>query len=229
MLKTIFVAGASRGLGFEICRLFHEKDWNIFGTATFQEGVDVLKRACPRAEGIICDIRNPKEIQKALDYAIEKFSKIDVLVNNVGIKGKGKIEEFSEDEIKNVTETNLLGTINATKKAAEIMKKQKQGRIINICSTFGIETSENFSIYCATKHGLRGFSRAAMKELAKENINVSIIYPGGMNTDFHDSPRPNFLNPKEVAEAVYFIATRPNDVLVSELVIVPKCEREYMI
>ncbi len=227
MVKTIFITGASRGLGFETGRLFASNEWNVAGTSTSQEGCD--KIASYGAEGYVCDVKDERQIQSALDSAVQKFSTLDVLVNNAAITGKGEINSFSPEKLKEIMEVDLIGQMLASQKAVEIMKKQGYGHLINICSTFGIETPGKFSLYCAAKHGLRAFSRSLMKELVQYNINVSIICPGGMQTDFHKGERPAFLKPAEVAKAVYFVATRPHETLISELVITPRTERKYMI
>jgi len=227
MSKTILVTGANRGLGLEVCKIFYRKNWDVAGTSRSEEGINFLQRGCSGSRGHICDITNPKDIEKLLADVTGDFSKLDVLVNNAAIPGKGEIEKIKEEKVRKVIETNLVGTINMSIQASEIMKRQGFGHIINVASTFGIETSEGFALYCASKHGLVGFTRSLMRELSP-GINVSIIYPGGMKTDFHDSPRPDFLDPKEVAKAIYFIATRPYNALVSELTITPKNERKYI-
>ncbi len=225
MSKVVFITGGSDGIGFELCKVFQKNGWQVFSTSTSQAGLDKIKKISPDCDGTVCDIRIKGHIDAAVDQAIKKFSKVDVLINNAGIKEKGYVEDFDIEKLREVLEVNFIGHFSLSKRIIPIMKKQGFGRIINVSSTLGIETPGGYSPYVASKHALTGFSKSLMREVLKDNILVSTIYPGGTNTSLHEAPREDYLPPIDVADAVFFIASRPNNVLISELVITPTSEK----
>lgn len=225
MSKVVFITGGSDGIGFELCKKFEKNGWKVFATSTSQNGLNKIKEISSSCDGAVCDIRIEAQIDAAVNEAVKKFLKIDVLVNNAGIKAKGRVEDFDIEKLKEVIEINFIGHFSLSKKIITIMKKQGFGRIINISSTLGIETPPEYSPYVASKHALAGFSKSLMREVLKDNILVSTVYPGGTNTSLHDTPREDYLLPQDVAEAIFFVASRPDNVLVSELIITPISEK----
>lgn len=225
MKKTIMITGASKGLGFATAKLFASKGWTVVGSSTSREGVEKIEKNCPGGRGFICDFGDLKAAEKQVADILKKYPKIDVLMNNTGIKAKGPIESLSIEEIENVLKINVAGHFVVTRLVVPLMKEAGSGRIITISSTVGKQYAGNFTLYSASKHANTGFSKSLMEELNDTSVSVSTVYPGGINTPFHESDRPQYLEAEDVAETVYFIATRPDSVLISELVVVPKSEK----
>ena len=225
MEKTILITGASSGLGFAAAQLFDEKGWNVIGTSTSKQGAEKIEGACSSARGYVCDFRTLEQLESSVLSILEQHPGIDVLMNNVGIKAKGPVEQLSIEQIENLLRINVAGHIVVTKHVVPLMKKRGRGKIINISSSVGKNFAGNFTLYSASKHANTGFSKSLMEELLDENIAVTTLYPGGIRTPFHEGDRPAYLDPADVAETIFFIATRTDAVLISELVIVPKSEK----
>lgn len=226
MNKTVIITGASNGLGYETAKLFASNGWNVLGTSTTDEGKRKIEEIGTNCKAVVANFENHTDIDEICRVFEENFSQIDVLINNVGTKSKGTIEAIEPTEIQRVLQINIAAHILITQKVVSRMKKQNSGRIINISSTLGIEASENFSLYAASKFALSGFSKSLMHELLEYNIPVSTVYPGGMATDFHDKPRPDYLEAQQVAETIYFIATRPKELIISEMTVISKVEKK---
>lgn len=225
MKKTILITGASKGLGLATAKLFAEKGWTVVGSSTSREGAEKIEKSCPGGRGFVCDFRDLIGTEAQISAVLEEHSKIDVLMNNSGIKAKGPVESLTIDEIENLLKINVAGHFVVTRLVVPLMKKAGFGKIINISSTVGKNYAGNFTLYSASKHANTGFSKSLMEELIDTPIAVSTVYPGGLRTPFHESDRPNYLEPEEVAEAIYFIAARPGHVLIPDLVIVPRSEK----
>ncbi|MCR4327627.1 MAG: SDR family oxidoreductase [Nanoarchaeota archaeon] len=220
MKNTVLITGASGGVGFETAKLFYENGWGVYGTSTSDKGIERISSEFPDSTNFKLDLKSKESIDNLVTY----LGEIDVLVNNAAVKSKGSIGDLTYEGINEVIKANLSGQIYLTKKIVDGMKG-KGGRIINVSSIFGLISPEDFALYSGTKYGLRGFSKGLMRDLLKENILVSTIYPGGINTRFHEKERPEYLDPKDVADAIYYIASRPKGVLVSELTIVSDKEK----
>lgn len=225
MKKTILITGASSGLGFSAAKLFASNGWTVIGSSTSREGAGKIEKACPGAQGFVCDFRDLHKAEKQISAVLEKHQHIDVLLNNTGIKAKGPVESLDIEQIENLLKINVAGHFVVTRLVVPLMKKAASGKIINISSTVGKNYAGNFTLYSASKHANTGFSKSLMQELLDTPISVSTVYPGGIDTPFHEGERPNYLKPEDVAETVYFIATRPEHVLISDLVVVPKSEQ----
>ncbi len=225
MKKTILITGASNGLGFAAAQLFDAHGWMVVGSSTTREGAQKIEKNCPGGRGFVCDFRDLRAADEQISAVLDEYPKIDVLMNNTGIKAKGPIESLGIDEIENLLNINVAGHFVVTRLVVPLMKQAGSGKIINISSTVGKNYAGNFTLYSASKHANTGFSKSLMDELIDTPISVSTVYPGGINTPFHESDRPSYLGPEDVAEAVYFIATRPDHVLIPELVVVPKSEK----
>jgi NAD(P)-dependent dehydrogenase (short-subunit alcohol dehydrogenase family) len=225
MKKTILISGASSGLGFAAALLFDANGWTVVGSSTSREGAQKIEKNCPGGRGFVCDFRDLRAAERQISGVLDEFPRIDVLLNNTGIKAKGPVEDISIDEIEKLLNINVAGHFVVTRLVVPLMKTAGSGKIINISSTVGKNYAGSFTLYSASKHANTGFSKSLMEELIDTPISVSTVYPGGINTPFHEGARPSYLGPEEVAEAVYFIATRPEHVLIPDLVIVPKSEK----
>jgi NAD(P)-dependent dehydrogenase (short-subunit alcohol dehydrogenase family) len=133
----------------------------------------------------VCDVRSEAQVKMMFDEAVRVFGGVDILINNAGVGVFGKtVEEITPDEFRWVLETNLFGAFYACHHAIPLMRERGGGYIINISSLAGQNAHPKMSAYNASKFGLNGFTEAMMQEVRHDNIKVSLICPGSVNTEF---------------------------------------------
>ena len=185
MKKTWFVTGSSRGLGRSITAAVLAKGDNIAATARNPKQLEELVTQYPSQIIVLpVDVTNREQIDKAVKDTIEKFGRIDVLVNNAGVGITGAIEEFSNEQMDSQLHINLNGPIDVTRAVLPYMRKQRSGSILNVSSVGGRVGSAGFSMYQAAKFGLQGFTEVLSKEVGSFGIKVTSIEPGGLRTDW---------------------------------------------
>ena len=185
MNKTWFVTGSSRGLGRSITAAVLAKGDNIAATARNPKQLEELVTQYPSQIIVLpVDVTNREQIDKAVKDTIEKFGRIDVLVNNAGVGITGAIEEFSNEQMDSQLHINLNGPIDVTRAVLPYMRKQRSGSILNVSSVGGRVGSAGFSMYQAAKFGLQGFTEVLSKEVGSFGIKVTSIEPGGLRTDW---------------------------------------------
>lgn len=185
MAKVWFITGASSGFGAELAKAIVEKGDKIVATFRKEEQANEFSQQHKdSAAGVVLDVTQTENIPAAFQRAIEKFGKIDVLVNNAGYGTLGAIEEFSMEEIRAQMETNFFGAIAMTKAALPIMRQQGSGHIVQISSQAGFRAGAGFGLYNASKFALEGFSEALALEVAPFGIRVTIVEPGPFRTEF---------------------------------------------
>jgi NAD(P)-dependent dehydrogenase (short-subunit alcohol dehydrogenase family) len=204
MKKTALITGGSRGIGAAIVRRFKKA------------GLQVITPS--RSE---LDLSS----NKSIDAYFKKMSKsIDILVNNAGINRLGYLSELGEYDLADTLQVNLIAPAKIVSKVAPGMKEQKQGRIVNISSIFGIVTRERRLTYTSSKAGLIGLTRALAVELAPYNVLVNAVAPGYVETDLTKQnnsqeelrqisqtiPLKRLAQPEEIAEAVLFLCSENN-------------------
>jgi short-subunit dehydrogenase len=182
MQKTIFITGASSGLGKETAKLFHSKGWNVIATMRNPEKETELKRL-PNVTVLPLDVTNKVQINETVAKVLET-EVVDVVLNNAGYGLIGPLEALSETQVDAQIQTNLFGVINVTRAFLSYFRERQSGMFINITSTFGLLGYPTCSIYNATKFGVDGFSEGLAYELAQFGIGVKVVAPGGMQTDF---------------------------------------------
>jgi NAD(P)-dependent dehydrogenase (short-subunit alcohol dehydrogenase family) len=204
------VTGGSKGIGYAIAQALAKNGANVFICARdkseLRRAVKDLSRS-GRVEGEICDVRSESQVRMMLDECERVFGGIDILVNNAGIGIMGKtVEEISVDEFRQTLETNLFGVFYACHHAIPMMKIRGGGYIINISSLAGQNPHPKMAAYNASKFGLNGFTEAMMQEVRQDNIKVSYICPGSVNTYFGgDTPTDAQawqLQPDDIAKVV---------------------------
>lgn len=182
-----FITGASRGFGLEITKVALERGDSVVATARNPQSViDALPDAGARLLAVELDVHRPAQITAAVDAAIAKFGRIDVLINNAGRGLLGAVEEASDAAARAVYDTNVFGTLNVLRAVLPTMRDQRGGRIINLSSIGGFAGSAGWGIYNSTKFAVEGFSEALAKEVAPLGILVTIVEPGYFRTDFLD-------------------------------------------
>lgn len=182
MQKTIFITGASSGLGKATAKLFHSKGWQVIATMRNPEKETELNQL----ENVILlplDVTNSEQINATIQKVTNLYS-IDVVMNNAGYGLIGALESLDDEQIHRQITTNLLGVIRVSKAFTPHFREKKSGIFLNISSTFGLIGFPTCSIYSATKFAVDGFSESMAYELAQFNTQVKVIAPGGMQTDF---------------------------------------------
>jgi len=222
--KTAIVTGAGSGIGYAISQQLIESGYIVYGTGRTTSKLETAQKSLGDSFKIVTlDVTDAA----AVESWFEDFKQpIDVLVNNAGMAVFGTVDELRVEDWDTMIATNLSGVFYMTRFASSQMKRQKtQGYIINIASVAGLVANPNLSGYNATKFGLKGFSEAIMKELRPFGIRVSCIYPGSVATPFFTDigieTHENMLQGDDVAQAVTYLLSTPQRVLVDELVVRP--------
>lgn len=185
MTQTVFITGASSGIGREAVKYFVEKGWQVIAAMRRPENEAELKDN-EKLLLVSCDVTDNQSIKRAIKKGIERFKQIDVLVNNAGYYLFGPLEEASPEQIEQQINTNLLGVISMTNACIPYFREQQSGRIINISSIAGRTSLPLQSVYHATKWGIEGLSESLQYELKPFNIKMKLIEPGVIRTDFYD-------------------------------------------
>jgi len=191
--KFVIVTGGSKGIGKVIAQDFFLHGATVLICARKQDEIDaVCKEIDPTGKrffGIVADVSKISDCQRLVDFAVEKFGTVDILINNAGIYGQ--IGDFAEIDVKKWTEAieiNLFGTVYCSRFVLPIMKKNRVGKIINFAGggIGGKKPLPNFSAYCTSKIAVSGFTEEIASETQKNNIQINCISPGAVNTGFTD-------------------------------------------
>jgi 3-oxoacyl-[acyl-carrier protein] reductase len=219
--KTVVVTGSARGIGRSIAESFAALNANVVICDLDQQQVEaVAAEIGARAVGFKADVTSVADLEQLFEKVVEKFGRVDVLVNNAGITRDTLMIRMNEKDWDTVLDINLKGSFLATKLAAKIMMKQRSGRIISISSVVGLTGNAGQANYAASKAGLIGFTKSAAKELAARGITVNAVAPGFIQTEMTeampDAAKEAFLaqvplkrpgTPQDVASAVLFFAS----------------------
>jgi len=186
--KTWFITGSSRGFGREWAEAALERGDRVAATA---RDIDTLKPLAERyGENVLTlalDVTNRSAAFGAMTRAHEHFGRLDVIVNNAGYGLFGAIEEVSEEEARAQIETNLFGALWVTQAALPFLREQGAGHIVQVSSIGGVVAFGGIGMYHASKWGLEGFSEALALEVAPFGIHVTLVEPGGFDTDWGGS------------------------------------------
>lgn len=185
MDKVVLITGASSGIGKHTALLFQTKNWKVAATMrTPEKAADMQKIA--DIECIRLDVTDVGSIRAAIDETLQKFGRIDAIVNNAGYGLVGPFEASTEEQIEKQFQTNVFGVMNVCREILPYFREQKRGIIVNVASMGGRITFPLYSLYHATKWAVEGFSEALQFELKEFNIKVKVIEPGPIRTDFYD-------------------------------------------
>ena len=185
MQKTWFITGASRGLGAEIARAALRAGHRVVATGRQRAAVsDTLGPDHESLLALTLDVTDAAQAQAAVDAAVTRFGRIDVLVNNAGYGHLGFFEETTPEDVQAQFDTNLYGALNVTRAVLPVMRWERQGHIFNLSSLAGVRGAELGSLYCASKFALEGFSESLALEIAPFGLRVTIVEPGPFRTDF---------------------------------------------
>jgi len=188
MNKTVLITGASSGIGRASAIYFATLGWNVAATMRSPEKEHVLLNFT-NLKLYALDVTIPESIETAIQSSIKDFGKIDVLVNNAGFGADGVFELMDDDFIEKQFNTNVFGLMRVTRAIIPYFRKQSSGTIIQVASMAGRITFPLYSIYHGTKWAVEGFSESLHYELLQFNIQVKIIEPGVIKTDFYGRSR----------------------------------------
>lgn len=242
MSKIVLITGASSGIGKACSQLFAQNNYDLI----------LLGRRTERLEEIATQLRDNYGVQvktltinvckqadvQSLENLPEEWKKVNVLINNAGLSlGLDPISKGNIADWDTMIDTNIKGLLYVTKIVASWMIKHKIGHIVNIGSIAGKETYENGNVYCATKHAVDSLNKAMRIDFLKDGIKVTAIHPGAVETEFSEV---RFKGDKErakkvydgfdplmaidIADAIWFVVSRPAHVNINEMVIMPTAQ-----
>ena len=185
MDKVVLITGASSGIGKETALLFQTKNWKVAATMRSPEKAGDLQRIAD-IECIKLDVTDVDSIKSAIAETIEKFGRIDAIVNNAGYGLVGPFEASTQEQIEKQFQTNVFGLMNVCREILPYFREQKRGTIVNVASMGGRITFPLYSLYHATKWAVEGFSEALQYEVREFGIKIKIIEPGPIKTEFYD-------------------------------------------
>jgi hypothetical protein len=225
--KVVIVTGASSGIGEATARQFGREGARLVLAARRIDRLEALAQDIHAmgtgAETLVvqADLSKLEEIQALIRQTLDRFGRIDILVNNAGFGRLDWLENL--DPLKDIEaqfDVNVLGVVQTTRQALPVMIKQRSGHIINMGSMAGLVATPTYSIYAACKHAVHGFSEALRREVKPWGIDVSMIYPGGVTTEFGQhagikrktqatTPKFMLLSAEDVGRAVVQLVRRP--------------------
>ena len=228
---VILITGASSGIGAATARLFGARGYRVILTARRQERLESLVAGIRENGGDACsipaDISQPEQIERMVKRALDCFGQIDILVNNAGLGRLNWLENLDpQDDIAYQIQVNLTGMIQTTRMVLPQMLARNSGTIINIGSIAGLVATPAYSVYAATKYGVRGFTEALRREVSVYGIEVAGIYPGSVVTEFGQkaklrrktgvgTPKALKLMADDVAQTIWSVVERPRRAVIT--------------
>jgi NAD(P)-dependent dehydrogenase (short-subunit alcohol dehydrogenase family) len=185
--KVWFITGASRGFGALIAQQALARGDSVVATARDPQTVIAALGEHPNLLALRLDVKLEAQAITVARQALERFGRIDVLVNNAGYGLLGAVEEANGEEIRNLYETNVFGLLNVTRAVLPAMRRQRSGHVINISSVGGYSAYAGWGVYSSTKFAVEGLSEALRMELAPLGVQVTVVEPGFFRTDFLDA------------------------------------------
>mgnify|MGYP001287171071 FL=1 len=232
--KTVLVTGGTRGIGAAIVKQFYDLNANVLITGTDRKLLEKLNDSSgSRLKYLYLDFTSTQSI-KGFILKLEKYNQIDVLVNNAGVNKIDSIDNIIEEDWDNINNVNLKGPFQITKTVSKVMKKNQQGRIVNISSIFGVVSKAMRASYSTTKWGLVGFTKAVAVDLAPYNILVNAVSPGFIDTELtrkilgnngikevvKSVPLKRLAAAEEVARLVVFLSGNQNSYITGQNIII---------
>ena len=236
MNKVAFITGGTRGIGRQIAITLSKNNYDIVvNYRTENEALKTLKEEIEKNNvsffAVQGDVSNFDDTERMTKEIIEKYSKIDVLVNNAGITKDNLIIRMKKEDFEDVINVNLTGIFNVTKNVVPYMMKQRNGRIINLSSVVGLSGNAGQSNYSASKAGIIGFTKSLAKELGSRNVLVNAVAPGFIETQMTDVlkdevkeeivkniPLRRTGKPQDVANVVKFLASDDSSYITGQVI-----------
>lgn len=195
MSKIAIITGASRGIGRTIAKSLAKKDYIVIANYNKSEKEAIeLQNEFNNIDIFKADVSKRDEVKKLVEYTLNKYEKIDVLVNNAGIDNEKIFQDITDEDWQNVINTNLYSVFCVTQEVVNNMIHNKSGCIINISSIYAIQGGPCAVAYTASKAGIDGITKSLAKELGPSNIRVNSIAPGFIDTDMNKCYSENDIN-----------------------------------
>jgi NADP-dependent 3-hydroxy acid dehydrogenase YdfG len=237
--KVIIISGASRGIGRATALLLAKNGANVIATARNADELKTLETeaAATSANGtgsivsVPGDVANEADMAAVVQTALDRFGRIDVVINNAGYGIFKNVDELTVAEWDALMATNVKGTFVLTKAALPTLKAQQSGHVVVVASDVAKRTFAGGSLYTASKYAQEAFMGALRKEVRPEGIKVTGVYSGLVDSHFHakghgHETSSNWLTEQDMAESMLFIVSRPPHVVIDELMVHP-LEQEY--
>ena len=233
------ITGATAGFGWATAEIFAKNGYDVIITGRRKDRLTALERELEQYNikvlALNFDVRNSNEVNSVIASIPDEWKKIDILVNNAGLAvGLEKIDSGIPDDWNRMIDTNIKGLLYVTREVAPLMVARGKGHIFNIGSIAGKAAYEGGNVYCATKSAVDSLTRSMRIDLLKHNIRVTQIAPGMAETEFSivrfkgDEEKAKGvykgvdpLTADDIAEAIWFCASRPGHVCINDLVITP--------
>ena len=238
--RIALITGATSGIGAACAQRFYDEGCDIIITGRRQERLDAMAATLDseRVYRLCFDVRNRNQVVNALIELPPEWKKIDVLVNNAGLAlGLSTFFNGNIDHWDTMMDTNVKGLLYVSRAVSQGMIERKSGHIINIGSIAGKEVYMNGNVYCASKHAVDALSKAMRIELAEQGIRVGAVHPGAVETEFSEvrfegdtdkaaQVYKGFENlvAEDVADAVFYMASRKPHVNINDLIIMPQAQ-----
>lgn len=228
--KVVWITGASTGIGKEIAFAFSKAGYIVVVTARRKSRlvniVSEIKFAGRESIAFVCNVASERSVQSTVKRILEKYGKIDCLINNAGVTSFKSFLDTKVVEFDYVLDINLRGAFLCMKSVLKPMLKKKQGHIINILSVAANTVFENSSVYAASKAGLLALSNSLRLEVRKQNIKITNILPGAVETTMWDAKsrqkyKNKMMSPVDIANIVLLTFNQPKKVLIEDVIIRP--------
>lgn len=238
MNKTVFISGATSGIGKACAEKFSAENYNCILTGRRQERLDELKNDLIKTFGIkvhtLCfDVQQKQNVFAMVNSLPPEWQQINILINNAGLAlGKEAFDEADMDDWDTMLRTNVNGVLYVTRAVLPFIKKVENGHIVNMGSVAGKEVYENGNVYCASKFAVDALNKSMRIDLLKHGIKVTGIHPGAVETEFslvrfkgdEDKASAAYkgfkpLTAKDIADTIYYCISLPAHVCINDLVI----------
>lgn len=222
--KIAIVTGAGRGIGREIALTLAKEGVNVsvvdIDLASARATAGEIEKAGANSVALQTDVTNSAQVKSMVEEVMEKFRRVDILINNAGITRDRLLVRMSDEDWNQVLAVNLTGAFNCLREVSRIMIKQRSGKIVNIASIIGMIGNPGQANYAASKGGLIALTKSAARELASRGITVNAIAPGFIKTQmtevlseerkqslFKQIPLARFGEPEDIAQTVLFLVS----------------------
>ncbi len=224
--NAVWITGASSGIGKAIAMLFADKGENVIVSS--RDGNELKKYLAPKSKNIFVfplDVSDPEQIRGKYSEIKESFF-VNALINNAGVTSFKPVVELTDDEVKKILTTNLIGAVNLTRAVLPEMIKRNLGTIINILSVAADNIFKNSSVYSASKSGLKTFTKILREEVREYSIRVINVYPGATRTPIWPSEvlekfADKMMSPDDVAKVVFNVFQNKSNLVEEEIVLRP--------